>query len=168
MRTRTFTRRTSGLINTQITFRGFLYGMHAITVEDERSRVIPYGYKANVVIRTADCAGSTSDTDRIRYDDLPALFITGNGAGRTANHANWIITVHACIRYHVMAILIAMPNEPWIVIVSVSACRYAIVTTSAAVQIDDHCLRSVNKTIFHEELQNALINTRVFVDFLGN
>ena len=77
------------------------------------------------------------------------MLITVDGACGAANHANRVSAMHTRVGDHEVVEFTAVPDETWIVVVSLCTSIDAGVAAHASVEIDEHGLGAVDNAVFH-------------------
>ena len=80
--------------------------------------------------------------------------IAGDRARRAADHAHRVDAMHTRIGHHDVIVLRPLPNEPRIVVVRRRARPHTIVAPRAAIEIDQHRLRAVEKPMIGEKVEH--------------
>src|SRR6266404_3128983 len=128
---------TAGLFNTQIAFRSLDYRIHFF-VGEERAALIADFDHANGFIGTIVKAGFAPYTGGRVNDHLATKRASVDRASGTANHANRIDAMHAGIRHHNSTVRRSTAQKTGIIIMSGCASSHTVVTSRAALEINDH------------------------------
>ena len=84
-----------------------------------------------------------------------------DGAGRAADQAHRIHTVHAGVGHRDIEVRVTVTDKPRIPAMCGSACANAVVAIDAAIRIDQHRRRAVDNPVIDEEINQRLLDAVV-------
>ena len=148
---------TAMVISTKVTFCRLRNGPSAGWVDHDcpPSGLIPDIDHPYVVVRTTVGAGAATNTGNVIDHDLAVAFTAMYRAGRAAQHADRVLTVHAGVGHHEVVVNLAVANEARVVVMSRGTGAHTIVTTSTTVKVDHHGSGTVDEAVFHQELHHV-------------
>ncbi len=152
MWTGTLTTWTTELPEAKVTLRRFDDRFLGIFVNNKTTMLVTNLDESNVVVGTRVGTGSAADAGHVVDDDATVLRVAVNSAGRTANQADSIDTMHTGIGYHYIAELGTMADKTRIVIVGLGTGTHALIATGATVGVDEHSRSAVNNTMIDKKI----------------
>ena len=149
MRAGPLARGASWLVDAKVAFGGFEDRCSGNFVAYEIAPFVSYLDHPDVIVRAGASASSAANARGVVNDDIAGLLITVDGACGAADHANRIGAMHTRVGDHEVVEFTAVPDETWIVVVSLCTSIDAGVAAHASVEIDEHGLGAVDEAVFH-------------------
>src|SRR5262249_33688867 len=122
----------------------------------ECARLIANIDHLDVVVRARIGAGGTANAGAIIDDDSPAILFAMNGARGTTDQADRVGAMHTGIHDHGVFVSVTVARKARIVVVGGGAGPDAVIATDAAIQIDHHCVGTIDEAMIHDKVQHAL------------
>jgi len=158
MRTGVLARWPSQLARAKVALRCLENGLLRRAIDDERASRIANLYHVNCLVRATIGAHAAADARAIVDAHGAIVDIARNRPGRAANHAHRVDAVHTRIGHHHVVMLRSLANEARVIVVRRRARPHAIVAASAAIQVDQHRLRAVEKTMIAEKIEQPFFD----------
>ena len=152
MRTGPLAGRAAELTLAEVALCRFVYWCTGLIVSEYGSFRITHWNHSYIVVRAGIGAGGTADATVIVYLD-DAFERPVDGACRTTDHTDRVLTLHACICDHVVIVNRSVTNESRVIVVSAGAGTHTFVTSRAAIKINHHGGGAIDKSSFDEMLE---------------
>ena len=114
--------------------------------------VIDFGH-SNIAIRASSGTCAATNADRFMNLNNSGFLVPHDRSGRAANHANRINALHACFDNLQAVMRQSLTDETWIAVMGIPACLDAVITSRAAMQVNDHGLTSVVQPALNNEFK---------------
>ena len=132
MGTRSLTGRSTDVVDAEVAFCCLLHRL-VLFVEDELSATIPDVHHMYILVGAAVGAHRAADAGKIIDEDLAAILVAVDRAGRTLEHADRIDAMHTGIGDHQVGFAVPVTDKARIVVMTRCTCTDAVITSGTTI-----------------------------------